>query len=48
MCFGSWFVDRASDVVNTVIVGKRFQTIACEQAHHSDWARMHHGGTLPD
>ena len=48
MCFGFLFVDRASDVVNTVIVGKRFHTIACLQAHHSDWARMSHGGTLPD
>ena len=36
MYFGSLFVDRARDVVNTVIVGKRFQTITCEQAQHSD------------
>ena len=34
--------------MNTVIVGKRFQTIAYEQAQHSNWARMSHGGTLPD
>ena len=40
MCFGSRFVDWRRDVVNTVIVGKRFQTIACEQAQHSDWARI--------
>ena len=34
--------------MNTVIVGKRLQTIACEQSQHSDWAHMNNGGTLPD